>query len=137
MPVSFHNEEIHFDLKQKSRVRSWVSRCINKHGRVPGDIAIIFTSDAQILRINREFLNHDYFTDVITFDYSGDDMVSGDIFIGIEQVKENAKFYNTAFEEELHRVMIHGVLHLLGFGDATESEKDIMREMENEALNLW
>ncbi len=87
--------------------------------------------------MNRDYLNHDYFTDVITFDYSEGDLVSGDVFISIDQVQINAGIYNERFDEELKRVMIHGVLHLIGFGDKTKQEKDRMRKMENDALHLW
>ena len=87
--------------------------------------------------MNREYLNHNYFTDVITFDYTEGNVISGDVFISVEQVKENASFYKVLLEVELRRVMIHGVLHLMGFNDATEAGKETMREMENEALNLW
>ncbi len=87
--------------------------------------------------MNREYLNHDYFTDVITFDYSEESVISGDIFISVDQVKINAGIFNEAFEEELKRVMIHGVLHLIGFDDATDEEKAGMRKLENEALHLW
>ena len=87
--------------------------------------------------MNREYLNHNYFTDVITFDYTDDNITSGDIFISMDQVKKNAKFYAVEDEEELRRVMIHGVLHLLGFKDDSSDEKETMREKENEALHLW
>jgi len=87
--------------------------------------------------MNRDYLNHNHFTDVITFDYSDGDVISGDIFISIEQVEENASFYNVSQSEELRRVIIHGVFHLLGFGDKTPLEKESMRKLENEALHLW
>ena len=87
--------------------------------------------------MNREYLNHNYFTDVITFDYSEGESVSGDIFISIDQVRENAKIFAVTEEEELRRVMIHGVLHLIGFRDSTEAEKKVMQKMENDALHLW
>lgn len=83
------------------------------------------------------YLNHDYFTDVITFDYSEGNVISGDVFISIDRVRLNARIYDEGFEEELKRVMIHGVLHLLGFGDATDVEKQQMRKLENDALHLW
>ena len=87
--------------------------------------------------MNLEYLNHNYFTDVITFDYTDDHTISGDLFISIDQVKKNADFYGVKANEELRRVMIHGVLHLLGFNDASSGEREIMREKENEALHLW
>ena len=137
MSISFHNEDTHFDLNQKIRHRNWINKCIVSHSRDPGTISIVFTSNAHLLRMNREYLNHNYFTDVITFDYTEGNVISGDVFISIEQVKENASFYKVLLEVELRRVMIHGVLHLIGFNDAIEAGKETMREMENEALNLW
>ena len=103
----------------------------------PGAISFIFTSNERLRLMNQEFLNHNYFTDVISFDYTEKDMVSGDIFISMEEVKKNAKFYGADPDNELRRVMIHGVTHLLGFADGTEEEKAIMRKKENEALHLW
>lgn len=87
--------------------------------------------------MNREYLNHDYDTDVITFDYTEGDTVSGDVFISVEQVRINARKYEQEFDKELRRVMVHGVLHLIGFGDAEQDEKKLMRKMENDALHLW
>ena len=87
--------------------------------------------------MNQEFLNHNYFTDVITFDYSKGDLISGDVFISIEQLKINAKVYDVSVEDEQRRVMIHGVLHLMGYADASDEEKEIMQKKENEALHLW
>ena len=137
MAIQFHSLQIKFDLKNKNLQKSWIKRCIDKHARTPGTISYIFTSNLTLREMNRDYLNHDYFTDVITFDYSEGDLVSGDVFISIDQVQINAGIYNESFDEELKRVMIHGVLHLIGFGDKTEQEKDRMRKMENDALHLW
>ena len=137
MPISFHSEEIKFNLLQKGRHIEWISACIGTHQKETGTLTIIFTSNAHLLRINKEFLNHNYFTDVITFDYTEEDIISGDIFISIEQVRENASFYNVLEADELRRVMIHGVLHLIGFNDTLDEEREVMRELENEALHLW
>ncbi len=103
----------------------------------PDALSFIFTSNERLRLMNQEFLNHNYFTDVITFDYSEGNTISGDVFISIEQVKLNAERYGVSAEEEQRRVMIHGVLHLMGYGDASDEEKQIMRKKENEALNLW
>ena len=137
MAIQFHSLQIKFKLKNKNLHKSWIKRCIDTHGRIPGAISCIFTSNPTLREMNRDYLNHDYFTDVITFDYSEGDLVSGDVFISIDQVQINAVIYNESFDEELKRVMIHGVLHLIGFGDKTEQEKDLMRKMENDALHLW
>ncbi|MFH0759270.1 MAG: rRNA maturation RNase YbeY [Bacteroidota bacterium] len=116
---------------------AWISDCIRRHRKIPGTITFIFTSNAQLLRMNKKYLNHNYFTDVITFDYTEGKEISGDIFISIDQVRENAIAYKVMEEEELRRVMIHGVLHLIGFNDDVKEEQVVMREMEKEALNLW
>lgn len=137
MSVSFHNKDANYDLKRKILHKQWVKKWILAHNKSPGNISFVFTSNEQIKLINQEYLNHNYFTDVISFDYTEKDMVSGDIFISVEEVKKNAKFYDADPDDELRRVMIHGVTHLLGFADGTEEEKAIMRKKENEALHLW
>ena len=137
MALSFHSENINFDLAKKRRHKAWIQKCILHHRKKPGDIAIVFTSNAHLLRMNKSYLNHNHFTDVITFDYSENDLVSGDVFISIDQVRENAVLYKTGEENELRRVMVHGVLHLIGFDDGSEAERKVMRELENEALHLW
>jgi rRNA maturation RNase YbeY len=107
------------------------------NGLVMGDINFIFCSDEYLLKINKQFLNHDYYTDIITFDYSSDTLLSGDLFISVERVLENSKIYKTVFQEELRRVMIHGILHLMGYKDSTNEESQKMREAENGALSLF
>jgi rRNA maturation RNase YbeY len=134
---SFHSEQVKFDINQKLRHKAWIRNCIHLQNKNPGEIAFIFTSNERILELNRSYLNHNDFTDVITFDYSSGDRVSGDIFISVEEVKKNAAFYEVDVEHELRRVMIHGIFHLLGFDDRTEKEAREMREMEDEALHLW
>jgi rRNA maturation RNase YbeY len=135
--ISFHSEGIRFDLKQKKKHKKWIRSFIESHKKNLGKLSYIFTSNEQILLLNREYLNHNYFTDVITFDYAVDDIIAGDIFISIEQVKKNAEFYGVDTEEELRRVMIHGILHLLDYKDSSLKEQKTMRKKENEALHLW
>ena len=137
MAISFHNEGISFQLKEKNRHKKWIRECIQSHQKIPGEIAYVFTSNERLRLMNREYLNHNYFTDVITFDYTEEKCVSGDIFISVEQVVLNAETFGTDSEDELRRVMIHGVLHLMGHTDSTKSEKEEMRNLENEALLLW
>ena len=137
MAISFHSEGIRFDLKQKNKHKQWINSYIESYKKFPGKLSYIFTSNEQLLLMNREYLNHNYFTDVITFDYKVDDIIAGDIFIGMEQVKKNAELYGVETEEELRRVMIHGILHLLGFNDSSSEEKETMLKKENEALHLW
>ena len=137
MPVKFHTEQVSFNLKQKLKHKQWINSWLDSHDSVCGELDFIFVSNKRIRLINQKFLNHDYNTDVITFDYGEGREISGDIFISIEQVRINALSYETEEDEELRRVMIHGVNHLLGYKDSNEEEREIMRQMENEALNLW
>ncbi|MCK5136864.1 MAG: rRNA maturation RNase YbeY [Bacteroidales bacterium] len=137
MAISFHSENIQFDLTFKSRHKQWIRACIEAYKKHPEELAFVFTSNEQLRLMNQEYLNHNYFTDVITFDYSEGVITSGDIFISIDQVKMNADLYGVNSEEELRRVMIHGVFHLMGFTDGTAEEVEIMRKKENEALHLW
>ncbi|MEN8201752.1 MAG: rRNA maturation RNase YbeY [Bacteroidota bacterium] len=137
MDISFHSEEIRFELKQKIFHKKWIRLWLESHQVHPGALSFIFTSNEHLRLMNQEFLNHNYFTDVITFDYTEGKEISGDVFISIEQVWLNAERYGVSVEEEQRRVMIHGVLHLMGYGDASGDEKKIMRKKENEALHLW
>jgi rRNA maturation RNase YbeY len=137
VPVSFHTEKTAFNLGQKLKHKQWINQWIVSQGTVCGQLCFIFTSNKQLRLINQKYLNHNYNTDVITFSYREGDIISGDIFISVEQVRNNAKSYNTEQEEELRRVMIHGVNHLLGFDDGNDEERERMRQMENEALHLW
>mgnify|MGYP001826648405 CR=1 FL=1 len=137
MAIRFHSLKISYNLKSKNLHKSWIRSCIDSMGKSCGELSFIFTSNLSLREMNRKYLNHDYFTDVITFDYSEDALISGDIFISIDQVKINAGIFRTEEDEELRRVMIHGVLHLLGFQDSTDAEKAQMRKLENDALHLW
>jgi len=137
VPVSFHTEEVKFSLKHKLKHKQWVREWIVANNRTPGTLSFVLTSNERIRLINSEYLNHNYFTDVISFDYTEGDLISGDIVISVEEVKKNAEFYGADLEDELRRVMIHGVTHLLGYSDVSQEEKEIMRKKENEALHLW
>lgn len=121
-------------LKKRTILKRWIKTIVENNKKEVGEISYIFCSDEQLLEINKEFLNHDYYTDIITFDYSETDVVSGDLFISIERIKDNAKTLKTSYQEELHRVIIHGVLHLLGYKDKTEEESENMRKLEDECL---
>ena len=137
MPVTFHTEKTKFNLGQKLQHKRWIKLWIESQSAVVGNLSFVYTSNKQLRLINQEYLNHNYCTDVITFDYSEGKMLSGDVFISIDQVRINANTYGTDPDEELRRVMIHGVIHLLGFSDEKEEERESMRQMENEALHLW
>jgi rRNA maturation RNase YbeY len=135
--VSFHNEGVSFQLKEKNKHKRWINASIKSKDKIPGELAFIFTSNEQLRLMNREYLNHNYFTDVITFDYVERETISGDIFISVDQVNLNAETHGSEPEDEMRRVMIHGVLHLMGFGDRTGAEREEMRKLEEDALFLW
>ena len=137
MPVRFHTEKISFNLNQKLKHKQWICQWAESKESACGEINFIFVSNTHLRKINQDYLNHDYNTDVITFDYGETGRISGDIFISIDQVKLNARSYGTNDDEELRRVMVHGVNHLLEYKDGSDEEKKIMRQMENEALHLW
>ncbi len=134
--IQFFTEKITFSVKDPEKVKKWLQKSVNDLGKRLSILNYIFTTDDNLLSINKLYLNHDYFTDIITFDNSdADNQIEGDIFISVDRVRENAKRYNTSFEKELARVMIHGVLHLAGYNDRTEEEKKWMRKLEDQYLS--
>ena len=137
MAIYFSSENIKFDLRGKLKVKRWITDLVKAQNKKVGDISYLFCDDAYLIEVNRTYLDHDTYTDIITFDYVEGDTISGDILISVERVKENAQLFNTTFDQELHRVIIHGVLHLLGQGDKTEAEAAQMRKKEEAALALW
>lgn len=137
MAIQFFAEDVDFNLPNQEIVSNWIAEIIHTQNHTLSEINYIFCSDDYLLEINKEHLDHDYYTDIITFDNSDEEgIIESDIFISIDRVRENATNQNTSFNEELNRVMIHGVLHLLGFGDKTEDEKKVMREKEDACLSL-
>ena len=134
--IHYFSEDITFHLSKSEEVRVWVDQAIKKEHHTMGDINYIFTSDEYLRKVNVKYLNHNYLTDVITFDYTEKDKVSGDIFISIDRIEDNASELNTDLTNELHRVMIHGVLHLLGYRDKTTEEQQVMRQKEDYYLSL-
>jgi rRNA maturation RNase YbeY len=136
MPISFNNQSIPFKLKNKAKLKLWIKSVVEKEKHTLGTINYVFCDDAELLEINLKHLNHNTFTDIITFDYTEGVKINSDIFISINRVEENAKKFKVSFEEELHRVMIHGVLHLCGYKDKSKSDTELMRKKENWALNL-
>lgn len=135
-PITFNSEDLIFSLSNEQSVVDWINNAINEEHKSIGKIAYIFCSDKYLHNINLTHLNHDTYTDIITFDYSENEFVSGDIFISIDRVKENAVTYKTTFENELFRVLIHGVLHLLGYNDKTTVDAKTMRTKEDFYLTL-
>ncbi len=126
-----------YELSNDKVYMLWLEKIIKSEDKLTGDIEFIFCSDNDLLKINQDFLHHDYFTDIITFDYVDGKTISGDVFISVDRLRENADSFKVSFEEELHRVMSHGVLHLLGFGDKTEEESRLMRFKEEEKMKLF
>lgn len=115
---------------------AWVKRVAASYGRKVGDVAYIFCDDEEILRVNRQYLQHDYYTDIITFDYDEDDVISGDLFISLDTVRTNAEQLGLPYEQELNRVIIHGILHLCGINDKGPGEREVMEAAENKALAM-
>ena len=134
--VAFYFEDTDFKLRHKTRIKEWLRLVAESEVFTLGNISVIFCSDNYILDINQKYLQHDYFTDIITFDYSEGGRISGDLFISVDSVRENSVEYGTEFEDELHRVIVHGILHLIGYDDHTEDEIKTMRSKEDYYLSL-
>ena len=133
--IRYYSEDTNFEFKGKLLNNRWIKFVAESEVRKVGDINVIFCSDNYILDVNMKYLQHDYFTDIITFDYCEDDVLSGDLFISIDSVKDNALFYGTDFPDELNRVIVHGILHLIGYDDHTDSEQKTMRSKEDYCLS--
>lgn len=134
--IRYYYEDIKFEFKHKLLNNKWLRFVAQSEVRRLGDIGIIFCSDNYILDVNMKYLQHDYFTDIITFDYCEEDVLSGDLFISIDSVRDNASYYGTEFEDELNRVIVHGILHLVGYDDHTEEDQQQMRAKEDYYLSL-
>jgi rRNA maturation RNase YbeY len=136
MAIAYYTENVKNPPIKKRIVSAWIKSIAAKHEKKIGEIAYIFCADEKILEINQQYLHHDYYTDIITFDYSEGQILSGDIFISTETVKTNADTFKTSYIEELHRTIIHGILHLCGIKDKAPGEREIMEANENDALAL-
>lgn len=134
--VSYFKEDTNFDFKEKRRTNRWLKLVAESEIRRLGDVSVIFCSDNYILDVNLKYLQHDYFTDIITFDYCEGDTISGDLFISVDSVRENAAFYGVEFADELNRVIVHGILHLIGYDDHSKEDIKEMRAKENYYLSL-
>jgi probable rRNA maturation factor len=134
--VSFHSEQTDFSLSNESQITDWLSRVCQKESKVLSEISIIFCSDDYLLEVNKKHLNHDYYTDVITFDYTEENMVSGDLFISVDRVTENAKSFGVSMLDEAHRIIVHGALHLIGYTDKEAHTKEEMTAKEDFYLSL-
>ena len=134
--IHFHQEDISFRIQKINALRLWIAKNISKENKKVGQLNFIFCSDSYLLEINKKYLNHDFFTDVISFDYTEENRISGDIYISLDRVKENAKEFGYSIKDELHRIIIHGLLHLLGYSDKTPDLKVIMKDKEDFYLSL-
>jgi rRNA maturation RNase YbeY len=136
MAVSYYAEEVKLPAIKKRVTTAWIRSVAAVYGKKVGDVSYIFCSDEKILEVNKEYLQHDYYTDIISFDYTDGNIISGDLFISLDTVKSNAEQFGVDYNEELHRIIIHGILHLCGINDKAEGEREIMTQKENEALAL-
>lgn len=136
MAISFYSEEVELPAINQEAVSSWVREVTKTYGKKTGDISYIFCSDEKILEVNRQYLQHDYYTDIITFDYTEGNKISGDLFISLDTVKTNSDTFHTPYNEELHRTIIHGISHLCGINDKGPGEREIMEANENKALSI-
>lgn len=134
--ITYLAQQTELPIFNQLAVNEWIKQVARNHNRVVGPLTYIFCSDDRIIEVNRKFLNHDYFTDIITFDYSSHKRISGDMFISMDTVKSNAELFQRAYNEELMRVVIHGVLHLCGINDKGPGEREIMEAHENAALAI-
>ena len=140
MKVNFFTEDVDLPKINKTKLRKWIRQVSDKEQCSIGEVSVIFVSDDYLLKMNVEYLSHNYLTDIITFDYSqekrGKREISGDLFISLDRVDVNSKDYGVSFDHELHRVIIHGVLHLMGFKDKTQKEFKLMKVKEDESLEI-
>jgi rRNA maturation RNase YbeY len=136
MAISYQSEDIQMPSIKKRETTTWIKQVTQSYNKKVGEIAYIFCSDAKILEVNKQYLKHDYYTDIITFDYDNKDIISGDIFISLDTVRSNAEEFHASYEKELHRVIIHGILHLVGINDKGPGEREIMEAAENKAMLL-
>ena len=135
--ISYQTEGVKMPQIKKRENNAWIKAVAASYGKKVGEIAYIFCDDEKIIEVNREYLQHDYYTDIITFDYCEDNVISGDLFISLDTVRSNAEQVGSTYDEELHRVIIHGILHLCGINDKGPGEREMMEKAENEALQKY
>lgn len=134
--ITYQTDGVKMPAIKKREVSAWVKKVAASYQKKVGEIAYIFVDDTKILEVNQQYLQHDYFTDIITFDYTEDNTISGDLFISLDTVRTNAEGLGCTYEEELYRVIIHGILHLCGINDKGPGEREIMEAAENTALSM-
>ena len=134
--ITYNADGVKMPKIKRKDTTAWIKAVAQSYGKKVGEVGYMFVNDEKILEINNEYLGHDYYTDVITFDYDEDDVVNGDIVISLDTVRTNAELFDKAFEDELYRVIIHGILHLCGLNDKGPGEREIMEKAENKALEI-
>ena len=134
--ITYNSDGVKMPKLRHRDTTAWIKRVTAAHGRKVGEIGYMFVSDEKILEVNRQYLGHDYYTDIITFDYDEDDVLNGDIVISLDTVRSNAEKFGKTYDDELHRVIIHGILHLCGINDKGPGERGIMEASENAALAM-
>lgn len=134
--ITYGSEGVRMPGIKKRATTAWIKAVASTYGKKVGEVGYLFVNDEKILEVNREYLSHDYYTDIITFDYSEGDTINGDLVISLDTVRTNSDLFCKAYEEELHRVIIHGILHLCGINDKAPGEREIMEEAENKALRM-
>ena len=134
--ITYNTDGVKMPSIKKHSITAWVKAVAASYGKKVGEIGYMFVNDEKILEVNREYLGHDYYTDIITFDYSEGDTISGDIVISLDTVASNAQEQGTSYDDELHRVIIHGILHLCGINDKGPGEREVMERAENKALDM-
>lgn len=135
--IDFNYEDVDYRILDEDKIKSWINEVILLEQKKPSNLCYIFCSDEYLLNVNQQYLNHDYYTDIITFDYVEDGNISGDMFISIDRTQDNAKTFNVSRETELNRVIIHGVLHLIGYDDLTDEQEEQIHAMEDKYLKLF
>ena len=134
MAILFFVKGIKYPIKDKRKIKAWIKEVIEQEKKTQGDINIILSDDSHLLEVNKEYLKRDYYTDIITFDYCVGNVISGDLFISIDRIKENARKYKVEDKTELYRVIIHGILHLAGYNDQKKKESEVMKRAEDKYL---
>ena len=134
--ITYSSENVKMPKIRKRDTSAWIKQVVASYGRKVGEVGYLFVDDEKILEVNNEYLGHDYYTDIITFDYDEDDIINGDLVISLDTVKSNAELFGKTYEEELFRVIIHGILHLCGINDKGPGEREIMEAAENKALEM-
>ena len=134
--ISYSSENVKFPAIKRRETTAWIKKVAATYQKKIGEVGYLFCDDEHILEVNREYLGHDYYTDIITFDYCEDNVLNGDLVISLDTVRSNSELFNKPYDEELHRVIIHGILHLCGINDKGPGEREIMEAAENRALSL-